>query len=335
MATQRFFLPAQDVLPLVFEASIFDAVVTGRNRLTAFLDTGVEARIDFRLVGPDLFRIERADYRLPDGTRVLLETGFDTLVDGFGNVVEPTVAAFDLVFSDADDRYDVAAWQAVDAIEVDVIGATTADAGGGFDVIVFDGPRNGVAVATAPGGGVRVGFGGDDVLIVNLEQIRFTDCTLEIAADGRFRDCTLGSGLSPDDARTVALLFEAALNRDGAIGLEGLNFWIDKREEGLSERALAQNFLVSPEFRANFGEAVDAGSPDFLADRALVEVLFRNVLDRDGAEPGIDFWTARVAAPEFSRADLLIAFAESAENIAGSPFVETLSEVEPGFWDFA
>lgn len=138
----------------------------------------------------------------------------------------------------------------------------------------------------------------------------------------------VGNGLSKDDAETVALLFEAALNRDGQIGLGGLNFHIDAREAGLSEEGLAQQFLDSPEFAREFG------APDTLSDQALVEILFLNVLNRPGAEGGIDFWTDRVGDPDFTRAELLIAFAESPENRAGSPFVESLTEVTPGDWDF-
>ena len=156
------------------------------------------------------------------------------------------------------------------------------------------------------------------------EDDRFTG-RYRLSFDG---DDGRGIGLSTQQAETVALLFEAALNRDGFIRPEGLNFHIDAREAGLSEEALAQQFLDSPEFAEEFG------APDTLGDRALVEILFLNVLNRPGADPGIDFWTDRVGDADFTRAELLIAFAESPENRDGSPFVETLTEVTPGEWDF-
>ena len=92
---------------------------------------------------------------------------------------------------------------------------------------------------------------------------------------------------------------------------------------------LAQFFLDSPEF------AEVTGDPASLTDRELVEALYLNVLDRPGETLGVDFWTGVVADPGFTRADLLLAFAVSPENLAGSPFVETLVEVMPGTWDFA
>jgi hypothetical protein len=120
----------------------------------------------------------------------------------------------------------------------------------------------------------------------------------------------------------VALLYEAALDRDGAIDTGGLNFWIDRREAGAT-------FLAAPEFTAL------AGPAEALSDGALVELLYRNVLARDGETAGIDFWTGALAAPGFGRPELLLAFANSAENVSGSPVLDTLDEVAPGEWGFA
>ncbi|MEM9147484.1 MAG: DUF4214 domain-containing protein, partial [Pseudomonadota bacterium] len=142
-------------------------------------------------------------------------------------------------------------------------------------------------------------------------------------------DDGLGDGLSEEAAREVAYLYEAGLNRNGVIDLPGLNFWIDQREDGLSEHGLAQAFLGSGEFAAAFGD------PNKLSDEELVAVLYRNVLDREGEASGIAFWTSQVAQPGYDRADLLLAFAGSAENLAGSTFVETLEETAPGEWAFA
>ncbi|MEM7497981.1 MAG: DUF4214 domain-containing protein [Pseudomonadota bacterium] len=144
-----------------------------------------------------------------------------------------------------------------------------------------------------------------------------------------------GAGLSIGEARTVARLYEAGLDRNGNIDLPGLNFWIDQRAGGLTERALAQAFLGSAEFEAAFGDALDASDPRFLSDRDLVEQLFRNVLDREGEQAGVDFWVGQLQSPSVSRADMLLAFAESPENIAGTPLVDTLVEDTTGNWFFA
>lgn len=137
----------------------------------------------------------------------------------------------------------------------------------------------------------------------------------------------LGEGLSVEAAQRVAYIYEAGLDR--MADLPGVNFWISAREMGLSERGLAQSFLFSTEFTAAVGGPVDS-----LSDMELVEQLYLNVLDRPGETRGVAFWTSVLGQPGYDRADLLIDFAESAENVTNSPAVMRLAEVEPGVWDF-
>jgi hypothetical protein len=135
-------------------------------------------------------------------------------------------------------------------------------------------------------------------------------------------------GLGTAASQIVALLYEAGLNRNGAIDAGGLNFWIDAREGGFTPRQLGNAFLGSGEFAAAFG------APETLTDQDLVEVLFRNVLDREGEAGGVTFWTTVVGQASFTRSDLLLAFAASPENLAGSAAVADLTETAPGTWDF-
>ncbi len=143
-----------------------------------------------------------------------------------------------------------------------------------------------------------------------------------------------GESLLPGDAaarlaraQEIARLYEAGLDRDGAIDEGGLNFWIDAAGQGFTDIQIADAFLESPEFTASFG-AVDT-----LSDLELVERLYQNVLNRDGEPAGVEFWTGALAGG-FSRQDLLLAFADSSENRDGTPFVETLFGSEPGIWEF-
>lgn len=144
----------------------------------------------------------------------------------------------------------------------------------------------------------------------------------------------IGEGLTVEEARAVALLYEAGLNRDGNIDHDGLNFWIDVREgadgrpASATQTQVAQAFLDSREFELSFGD------PDELGDRDYVRTLYRNVLDREGEAAGVDFWTGVVARPDVSRAQVLERFAVSIENAETLEFVETLTEVSPGEWDF-
>ncbi|MEM8624425.1 MAG: DUF4214 domain-containing protein [Pseudomonadota bacterium] len=140
----------------------------------------------------------------------------------------------------------------------------------------------------------------------------------------------LASGsITTEDARFVVYLYEAALNRNGGIDLGGINFWIDQREMGLSVRGLAAELITSQEFTDNFGPVT------VFSDQGFIEVLYRNVLNREGESNGVDFWTNRLGESDFDRLDAVIAFAGSDENRAASTFVETLNEVDSGFWAFS
>lgn len=132
-----------------------------------------------------------------------------------------------------------------------------------------------------------------------------------------------------EDVLTVAYLYEAVLDRNGEIDLPGLNFWIDARQDGLSEDRLAESFLFSDEFEEGFGD------PDDLDDRQLVEICYRNILDREGDDQGVAFWTEALDDDDFDRDDLLLAFAQSVENVEGLDYRQRLVEDDDGEWSLA
>ncbi|MBL8584264.1 MAG: DUF4214 domain-containing protein [Rhizobiaceae bacterium] len=200
--------------------------------------------------------------------------------------------------------------------------------GGGGDDIMIGGTGTDTAVFTGTRISYTVQQSGDDVSVQGgdgsdglkgVEALQFDD-TFVFFDDRR---------MSTDGAKTVAYVYEAGLNRNGAIDLGGLNFWIDKREQGLNEHDLSQAFLNSNEFRSAFGD------PGTLGDREIVEVLYRNVLNREGEQGGVDFWVEVLSNPSYDRADLLLSFARSGENLEGSAFVGSLFEAQPGIWQFA
>lgn len=195
--------------------------------------------------------------------------------------------------------------------------------GEGTDTAVFSGFAREYRIEGTQDNATVQGADGLDRL-TGVERLAFDDITIDLSP----------RSLTQEQAKTVAYLYEAGLNRDGNIDLPGLNFWIDRREDGLSEQQLSRAFLESAEFESAFGDAFDQSSPDYLSNRELVEQLYRNVLNREGEAAGADFWTVRVSDPAFTRSDLLLAFAGSPENVAGSPIVETLFEVAPGDWEF-
>jgi len=108
------------------------------------------------------------------------------------------------------------------------------------------------------------------------------------------------------EVEKVALLYEAALDRKPDI--PGLNYWIDTLEAGVSIRDIAGSFTNSAEFTSNFNTT---------SNDAFVAQLYLNVLGRNAEQAGADYWLG-VMGNGHSRSDVLVGFAESAENRANA-----------------
>ncbi len=185
-------------------------------------------------------------------------------------------------------------------------GGGAIDGRGGHDWVDFrtQGHRGDTVVAQ-PDGGVRLTHAGHTYTLVNVEVVTFADGRLVFDAD--------------DPAARVARLYEAALDRLPDQG--GLNFWTDAVEAGQPLSALASGFLASAEFQGRFGGATSSNG-------AFVDQLYLNILGRAGEAGGRDFWVNSLTAGAAGRADVLVAFSESAENKAG-----TAALVQGGIWD--
>ncbi|MEM9148250.1 MAG: cadherin domain-containing protein [Pseudomonadota bacterium] len=104
-------------------------------------------------------------------------------------------------------------------------------------------------------------------------------------------------------------LYAAALARTPDEG--GVVFWDGARQGGLGDKDLAQAFVDSAEFEANF-----LSDP---SDEAYVEALYQNVLNRTAVgDPGGAFWLDAFQSGDLDRADMLIAFANAPENLANN-----------------
>lgn len=206
-------------------------------------------------------------------------------------------------------------------------GSSMADAGTG-DIAEFDGMAGDYQIV-----------GGQEYLVVQnadgvrdklfgFGTLRFEDGDVSVSA-GNALD---GTG-APDDfiiAERVALLYEAALNRDGAIDLPGLNFYIDVTErDNLSDEFLANNLMRSPEFATNFGD------PETLSNADFLERIYLNVLDRESDPAGRQFYLDLLNAGTITKALALADIAISPENAGESrQILMGLYENLPGEWAF-
>jgi hypothetical protein len=101
-------------------------------------------------------------------------------------------------------------------------------------------------------------------------------------------------------------LYKAAFARTPDVG--GLGFWKDAMErDGFAIGQVAIAFLDSPESKATYGSNT--------SDSEFITRLYKNVLGRAPDADGFAFWS-KALINGVKRPDILVAFAESAENKA-------------------
>jgi hypothetical protein len=102
---------------------------------------------------------------------------------------------------------------------------------------------------------------------------------------------------------SAARLYGAAFDR--VPDASGLNYWIQQRQRGVTLERMALMLSASAEFKKLYGTT---------GDRAFVEQVYRNVLDREPEAKGIDYWVDQLARGLMTRGRVLVGFSESAEN---------------------
>jgi serralysin len=115
----------------------------------------------------------------------------------------------------------------------------------------------------------------------------------------------------------ISLLYRAGLGRE--LDVEGLDYWLKTLggEDGLD--LLALSLINSAEFITRFGATEKMSASEF------VEILYRNVLGREGEQEGIGWWASSIENGT-CHSKVLKAFALSEENRASleiGPMVET------------
>lgn len=110
-------------------------------------------------------------------------------------------------------------------------------------------------------------------------------------------------------------LYRAAFGREAET--DGLRYWVNQHDGGLSLTSMARLFSGTPEFRAAY---------DHLGDTAFVTAIYRNILGRDPEAAGRDYWVGRLA-DGLARHQLLAQFSESSEHKARTRVAGTISRV--------
>jgi Ca2+-binding RTX toxin-like protein len=180
-------------------------------------------------------------------------------------------------------------------------GNNVIDGGDGRDGILLDAMRRGFEVTLADRTGTVSGAPGTHQ-VVSVENLIFVDGRITTDVN--------------DPAAQVYRLYGALLDR--APESSGLGNWVDAMQRGgLTLTEAVGGFTGSAEFQARYGQ-VD--------DTQYVNLLYNNVLDRDGEQTGIDAWVGGLQGG-MTRPQVALGFVESAENIERSR-----SAVEHGLW---
>ncbi len=163
--------------------------------------------------------------------------------------------------------------------------------GNDLDRVVFSLPKSSYQIEVGSDGlpiSVISSSGKDS--LEGIERLQFVDTILAF----------------DEPARQIYRLYEAAFDRDP--DLAGLSFWVGMRDEGERDLiATAKDFLFSEEFTARFGNVQQMSNAD------LVDLLYQNVLDRDGEAAGVAYWQSMLEQG-MSREHALVLFSESLEN---------------------
>ncbi len=168
------------------------------------------------------------------------------------------------------------------------------DGGSGADMVVLTGPRS-LYQLSQSGNTITLqskAFAGGIDTLLNVERLQFDDVTLALDIAG--------------NAGQIYRLYQAAFNRTP--DAQGLGFWMDHKDSGMSLNEIADYFTHSPEFQKLYGSN--------LSNAALVNKLYQNVLHRAGDAGGVSFWNDYLDHRGGTQAQTLAYFGESPENQA-------------------
>ncbi len=201
------------------------------------------------------------------------------------------------------DQSDSISLLAGNDVAVPKLGDDFVEGGAGYDTVILSGVRKGFAFSGGPGPRATVnGPEGSDTFN-NVERFKFVDGELFTNADST--------------AGQVYRVYGATLDREPDAA--GLRFWNDRLEAGAPLQQMVDGFTASPEFVAKYGGAT--------SNAAFVDLLYLNVLGRPGEAAGARGWVDALETGGATRAQVVLGFSESPENIGKSQ-----AAIEAGLW---
>lgn len=106
-----------------------------------------------------------------------------------------------------------------------------------------------------------------------------------------------------EDASSISRLYLSVFNR--LADADGLNYWIERINDGMSLNDISDSFIISNEFETRYGSQNDL---------EYINLLYTNILNRTSDSDGENYWATEMSNG-FSKADVLVSFSESSEFI--------------------
>ena len=172
-------------------------------------------------------------------------------------------------------------------------GDDTINGGDGIDTVQYSAAMANYSIV-ASGSNIKVtdlvGNGGVDTL-TSIERLTFSDGALALDTSGA--------------AGEIYRLYQSMFHRtpDAA----GTGYWLTQLDHGGAVLSIANSFINSAEFLSLYGANT--------TDAAFITALYANVLGRTPDSAGFNYWQDAFAHGAH-RADMLVSFSDSAENIA-------------------
>ncbi|NIB40068.1 DUF4214 domain-containing protein [Pseudomaricurvus alkylphenolicus] len=281
---------------------------TGTNALSG--EDGDDSAV-FALAHTDATIIENEDGTIS----VSGQLGENPFADTLTGIERLSFTDFDLLFGqdDADDNLtgsanndkmegrggdDTLTGGAGDDFLIGGTGTNTLMGDDGTDTAAYAAIRNSVEIAdNGDGTYALTGLLGETAFsdsLSGMERLNFSDgdMTIERAIEIR------------ETQKEVARLFSALFDRMPAE--EGLRYWVNDISTSITIQGAAHAFTQSQEFIDLYGAAV--------SDEEFVTLLYNNILDRDPAAAGLEYWLAELAVTE-DRGAVIVSFSNSEEFI--------------------
>lgn len=254
--------------------------------------SGIDAINAAAVTAASIIDLSGQQISMIDGRQVLISQGtvIENAMGGDGNDSLIGNGAGNVLWGGRGD--DILKGGAGDDILLPGAGKNNIDGGAGFDTLRLNGKLEDWTVSPNAKQISITSFSlASSNAVIDVERYIFDDLTIEYNSNG--------------SAAKSYRIFEAAFDRTP--DLNGLSFWVNQLDKGSDLRNVAKGFMDSAEFKSLFGQADDG---------AFVEALYLHVQNRRADDGGLKFWVDQLQSKAQSRADVLVHFSESAENVA-------------------